>query len=104
MPYLIFCNSRTSEYYSVQNEQSKTRTELANTFQVSVVWWKDLGFRTGGFYDRNPIPPCLIYVAFMCAWRAPNLTSGSFVDVSRKFGEGMPAEALSSSSDYGSKV
>ncbi|GBM20932.1 hypothetical protein AVEN_253731-1 [Araneus ventricosus] len=87
MPYLIFCNGRTSGYYNVQNEQPKTRTELGKTFRVSVVWWKDLGFRNGGFHDRNPIPPCLIYVACMCAWCAPNLTSGLFVDVSQKFGE-----------------
>ncbi|GBM17547.1 hypothetical protein AVEN_121443-1 [Araneus ventricosus] len=37
---------------------------------------------------RNTIPPCLVHDARMCAWCAPNLTSGLFVDVSRKFGEG----------------
>ncbi|GBM49774.1 hypothetical protein AVEN_60504-1 [Araneus ventricosus] len=82
------CPQEASEYYSVQNKQPKTRAEFGETLRVSVIWWYEFGFRIGKFHVRNQIPPYLVCVTSICAWCPPNLPSGLFVDVSRKFREG----------------
>ncbi|GBM53665.1 hypothetical protein AVEN_51506-1 [Araneus ventricosus] len=60
--------------------------------------------RAGGFKVRNPIPLKIRRVLGLLHAKSYVRGQTSFVGVVRKFGEGVSAQVLSSSSDRGSKL
>ncbi|GBN08657.1 hypothetical protein AVEN_257547-1 [Araneus ventricosus] len=77
-----------------------TNDLYAQRKSLSAYTWYGLGFGAGGFQVRNPIPMKihLLHVKSYVVAKCPP------VGVAWKFGEGVPAQKSSSSSDCGSKL
>ncbi|GBM79301.1 hypothetical protein AVEN_9937-1 [Araneus ventricosus] len=72
--------------------------------KAAVAYWKVLGFAAGGFQVRNPIPLRLRRVWGLLHAKSYVVAKCLSVGVVWKFGEGVPAQVSSSSSDGGSKL